>query len=352
MAQFANELFAIQLDPPKGVSDSSCVTYGLYEGGLFTVRTSAPYAEEATNKEAQAFVAKDPKDQEKIRTFVATWKGKLADIPVATGLNEQGVSTFNLVLDGKEVYGNYHLNNLEEAKASGHFNANELKMIEWNNRVVALVEDFFSLVQSLNKTSIGPANNAAELDYLRPAPRYLMSLVLDDPECHIEKVSGKEDAIKAAARLAFKDEEALDGKSYNEVFMGIKVNALPILEKSPTMKDFDVAHSALVHDLVNKSFGKLSYVQAAYWLDLSYVYFLLSKEFILSETKVSYLHAPVSTKDLVEENGSADEAAYLFFQEEGRKEFTLLHISPAYFYLEGVFSKAHPEPSHSSNNQA
>jgi hypothetical protein len=352
MARFVNELFSIQLDPPKGVSDSSCVSYGLYEGGLFTVRTSVPYSEEPANKEAQAFVAKDPKDLEKIHTFIATWKGKLIDIPVATGLNEQGVSTFNLVIEGKEVYGNYHLNNLEEAKASGRFNANELKMIDWNNRVVALVEDFFNLVQSLNKNLIAPATNAPELDYLRPAPRYLMSLVLDDPECHFEKVVGKEDAIKAAARLAFKNEEALDGKSYNEVFMGIKVNALPLLEKAQSIKDFDQAHSALVHELVTKSFGKLTYVQAAYWLDLSYIYFLLSKEFILSESKVAYLHAPISPKDLIEDNGSAEEPAYLFFQEEGRKEFAILHISPAYFYLEGVFSKAHPEPSKSSNNQA
>jgi hypothetical protein len=34
-----------------------------------------------------------------------------------------------------------------------------------------------------------------------------MSLVLNDPECHLEKVSEKEDAIKAAARLAFQGEE-------------------------------------------------------------------------------------------------------------------------------------------------
>jgi len=352
MKRFATELFSIQLDPPKGQSNGHCVTYGLYEGGLFTVRTSAPYSEEAANAEAQSFYAKDPKDQEKIASFIAKWKEKLHDIPEATGVNENGVSTFNFVLDGQEVYGNYHHLDLDEAKASGRFNAPELKMIEWNNRVVALVEDFFVLVQGLNTNVLAPAINAPELDYLRPAPRYLMSLVLNDPDCHLDAVSDKEDAIKAAARHAFAGEETLDGKSYNEVFMGIKVNALPILDKATSMKEFDLAHSALVKDLVTKSFNKLDYAHAAYWLDLVYLYFLLSKDWIRSETKVSYLHAPIAPKDLAEEEETADEAAYLFFQEEGRKEFALLHISPIYFYLEGIFSKAHPAPTSNVSNKA
>ena len=79
MKRFATELFSIQLDPPKGQSNGHCVTYGLYEGGLFTVRTSAPYSEEAANAEAQSFYAKDPKDQEKIASFIAKWKEKLHD---------------------------------------------------------------------------------------------------------------------------------------------------------------------------------------------------------------------------------------------------------------------------------
>src|SRR5574344_446182 len=134
MKRFANELFSIQLDPPKGESNGHCVTYGLFEGGLFTVRTSAPYSEEAKNDEAQAFYAKDPKDQEKVAGFVNKWKEKLHDIPEATGVNENGVSTFNFVLDGQEVYGNYHHLDLEEAKASGRFNAAELKMIQRKQR--------------------------------------------------------------------------------------------------------------------------------------------------------------------------------------------------------------------------
>jgi hypothetical protein len=352
MERFATELFSIQLDPPKGTSNSYCVTYGLYEGGLFTVRTSVPFSEEAFNKEAQAFYAKDPRDVEKIQTFVANWKGKLIDIPEATGVNEEGVSTFNLVIEGKEVYGNYHKNDLTEAKASGQFTSSEIKMIEWNNRIVKLLEDFFVLVQSLNKNMLASAPDAPEIDYLRPAPRYLMSLVNNDPECHFEKPTSKEDCIKAAGRKTFEGEEMIDGKSYNEVFMTLKVKALALLEKATSLKEFDQAHSSLVRELMGKSFSKLDYAQAAYWLDLAYIYFLLSKSFILSETKVSYLHTPVSPKDLAEENGSRDEAAYIFFQEEGRKEFSLLHISPAYFYLEGVFSRAHPQPTSSTNHQA
>jgi hypothetical protein len=70
--------------------------------------------------------------------------------------------------------------------------------------------------------------------------------------------------------------------------------------------------------LISKSFGKLDYAQAAYWLDLSYLYFLLSKDFILSRAKSLISTHPLRRKILAEEeNGSADEAAYLFFQEEG-----------------------------------
>jgi hypothetical protein len=39
---------------------------------------------------------------------------------------------------------------------------------------------------------------------------------------------------KRPPALLFKAKKSLDGKSYNEVFMGIKVNALPILDKAPT----------------------------------------------------------------------------------------------------------------------
>jgi hypothetical protein len=352
MARFVNELFSIQIDPPKGVSNAFCVTYSLYEGGLFSVRTSRPYAEEAESQEAQAFYAKDPKDLLKIQTFMAEWRNPLKDIPTATGVNEDGLSSFNLVFEGKEIYGSYVYHDLEEAKASGKFNKNELKMIDWNNRIVKMLEAFFALVKSLNSSLLQVAPQAPELFDLRPAPRYLMSLVLGDPDCHLEHPSTFEECIKAAAHKAFEGEEALDGKSFNEVYMAIKVNALPLLEKAASLADFDKAHSAFVHALMEKSFGKLDYARAAYWLDLTYIYALLTKSLIRSERLVGYLHAPASPKDLQEENGAVTEAAYLFFQDEGRKEFGLLHISPAYFYLEGIFAKAHPEPSSPTPHQA
>jgi len=352
MARFVNELFSIQIDPPRGVSNAFCVTYSLYEGGLFSVRTSRPYAEEAESQEAQAFYAKDPKDLLKIQAFIAEWRNPLKDIPSATGVNEEGLSSFNLVFEGKEIYGSYVYHDLDEAKATGKFGKNELKMIDWNNRIVKMLEAFFVLVKSLNSSLLAPAVKAQELFDLRPAPRYLMSLVLGDPECHLEHPTNLEDCIKSAAHKAFEGKEMIDGKSFNEVFMALKVNALPLLEKAGSLGDFDKAHSSFVRDLIGKSFGKLNYAEAAYWLDLTYIYALLTKSLIRSELLVSYLHAPIAPKDLLEENGSMDEAAYLFFQDEGRKEFALLHISPAYFYLEGIFAKAHPSPSSATPHQA
>jgi hypothetical protein len=90
--------------------------------------------------------------------------------PRSDGRQREGVSTFNFVLDGKEVYGNYHHLDLEEAKASGRFNASELKMIEWNNRVVSLVEDFFTLVQSAQQNQLGPAVNPQNSIISDPRP--------------------------------------------------------------------------------------------------------------------------------------------------------------------------------------
>jgi hypothetical protein len=350
MSRFLNELFAIQLDPPKG-QNGGCVTYSLYDNGVFAVRLSAPYSEDEINKSADVFQATDPRDLQRFLIFSSAWRDRLKDCPDNISLPNFNGSPFNLVIDGHEIFGSYHLGDLEKAEQSGLFDKDALKAMKWDNQVAGMLQEFFLIIKGLNQSGIKPMPNAKEADYLKPVPRYLMSLVLNDPACGIETVYSVEDCLKAAARKAFKNAEMPQGKIYNNIFSLLKGNALAYLNQATTIEEFDKLHASLVNEIRQASLDSLSFAQAAYWLDQAYLYLLLNRTDIVSEKKMALLHAPIEPAKLKEEGGE-DLTSYVFFQQEGRKEWAILHISPAYFYLESVYSNAHPPETSKVSDQA
>jgi isochorismate synthase EntC len=127
---------------------------------------------------------------------------------------------------------------------------------------------------------------------------------------------------------------------------------LKVLDECDDITSFDKAHLLMADELVAVSAEAISFSEAAYWIDMAYAYLLVSEKFILSERKAALLHAPVSPKTLLEDSKKDDKTAYLFFQNDGRSEWALIHISPIYFYLESVYSSAHPIVGKKENNPA
>jgi hypothetical protein len=351
MKPFMNELFSIQIDPAKG-SEGNCQLYSLYNDGTFTVIQSAPFSMDEKNSMAECFQATDPHDVASLQAFAKEQTALFKDCPAMIALPDFRGSSFTLSIGGVLCFGSYNKVDLSKLRPDVASDKDLVKKLEWNNRVVALLEGFMALARGIAPATMAYKPNARVLDYLRPVPRFLFSLLANDEKVKLPLPGSKDEAIKLAAKEAFKESTLPTGAVYNACFVSLKRGALPLLEEAKTRADFDKAHAKLTHELMDDAAGDFSFAQAAYWLDLTYAYLLVMVEPILYESKVALLHAPVSPKELREDSKAEDETSYLFFQNDGRKEWDLLHISPVYFYLESVYSNAHPLEGKKQDNQA
>jgi hypothetical protein len=351
MKNFANELFSIQLDPPRG-RQGSTITYAAYEDGTFLVSTSAPFSMEELFTSCECFRLLKSEDLQALFSFAKKEKEIFLKSPDMLSLPNYTGSSFTFCLNGTAIYGSYHRIDLLRRVEGGDKDPTLWKIMEWDNKVVDFVEDFFKMVKTFDNSKMEILGKAKEKEYLRPVPRFLFHLLHEDESVRLPCFQTKDECIKAAAKKAFEGSSLPEGAIYNACFSLIKKEALNILGSSNSRPEFDKSHSFLTNEIVTQSGGTIDFAQAAYWLDLAYAYFLLTEELILSETKAALLHAPVSPKTLLEENKTADQTSYLFFQNEGRKEWSLLHISPIYFYFEGIYSVAHPLQSKTQDNRA
>jgi hypothetical protein len=351
MKPFVNELFSIQLDPAKG-SKGNCQLYSLYNDGTFTVVQCAPFSMDEKTSLAECFQATDPHDVAALQNFAKEQTAILKDCPAMIALPDFRGASFTLSIGGMLCFGSYNKVDMGKLRPDVAADKELVKKLEWNNKVVSFLEGFMLLIRSIAPASMAYKPGARVLDYLRPVPRFLFSLLEDDEKVKLSIPESKDEAIKLAVKEAFKDTSLPSGAVYNACFVSLKRGALPLLEEAKTRAEFDKAHAKLTHELMDDAAGDFSFAQAAYWLDLTYAYLLLMVEPILEESKVALLHAPVSPKELEEDSKANDETSYLFFQNDGRKEWELLHISPVYFYLESVYSNAHPLEGKNSSNQA
>jgi hypothetical protein len=351
MKSFTNELFAIQIDPAKG-REGNCQSYALYNDGTFCVIQSAPFSMDEKTTLAECFQANDPHDVAALQQFGKEQIALFKDCPAMIALPEFQGASFTLSIGGVLCFGSYNKVDMSKLRPDVAKDKELVKKLEWNNKVVTLLESFMALIRGIAPASLAYKPGARYLDYLRPVPRFLFSLLANDDKIKLPIPNSKDEAIKLAAKEAFKESSLPNGSVYNACFVSLKRGALPLLEEARSKADFDKAHAKLTHELMDDAAGDFSFAQASYWLDLTYAYLLLMAEPILLESKVAFLHAPVSPKELEEDSKALDEASYLFFQNDGRKEWELLHISPIYFYLESVYSNAHPLEGKSENNKA
>lgn len=349
MAKFQNELFAIQLDPPKG-KDGKSVTYAAYEDGTILVSTAPAFSMDDGFTECQCFQLVKQDDKADLNRYFRAQGALFKDCPDMLALSNYTGSSFTLSLAGHLVYGSYHKMNALKPVEGAEENPEAYKKLQWNNRVVELVEGFLALIQGVAPTDLGYLRQAAEKEYLRPVPRFLFHLLHEDPAIALPEIEDLDGAIKLAAKKAF--ETLPDGETYFACFSLLKKKALLSLNPLQTRPEFDKNHIDLVNQLIGLTGHRYSFAALAYWLDLTYAYALLSERLILSEKSVALLHSPVDEKTLREANGGDDETAYLFFQNEGRKEWSILHISPVYFYFEALYSAAHPLEGPAKTNQA
>jgi hypothetical protein len=349
MKKFQNELFAIQLDPPKG-KDGKSVTYAAYEDGTILVSTAAAFSMDEAFTECQCFQLVKQDDKADLNRYFLTKSGLFKDCPDMLALPNYTGSSFTLSLAGKMVYGSYHKMNTLKPVEGAENDPEIYKKLQWDNRVVELVEGFLALIQAVAPSDLGYLRQAPEKDYLRPVPRFLFHLLHEDPLIALPEIEDLDSAIKLAAKKAFAILPT--GETYFACFSLLKKEALSSLNPLQTRPQFDKTHLDLVNKLVALTGSQYSFASLAYWLDLTYAYALLSEKLILSEKSVALLHSPVDEKTLKDANGGVDETAYLFFQNEGRKEWSILHISPVYFYFEALYSSAHPLEGPKKTNAA
>lgn len=341
MAKFQNELFAIQLDPPKG-KDGKSVTYAAYEDGTVLVSTAPAFSMDEKYDECQCFQSVKQDDKAGFNRYFREQASLFKDCPDMLALPNYNGSSFTLSLSGKMIYGSYHKMDVLKPIEGAEKNEDIYKRLQWDNRVVELVEGFLKIVQGIAPTDLGYLREAKEKDYLRPVPRFLFHLLHEDPAISLPEIKDFDTAIKLAAKKAFSHGDMPEGQTYFACFSLLKKEALKKLEPLQTRSEFDEVHSALVKELMALTENRYSFAALAYWLDLVYAYAVLSETLIVSEKMVALLHLPVDETTLLEANKGKDVVAYLFFQNEGRKEWDVLHIAPVYFYFETLYSSAHP----------
>lgn len=346
-------IFAIELDPAQEqASKGKSVVYGLYEDGSFSVVVGTPFSMDEKADSAECFQVTNPDIGQKIEAFrkesVEAFKN-CPDVLFVPGL--QG-STFTMTLGSLRVSGLFYAYNPKQLSSEVLKNKTAMKTLEWCKKVTELTDRYFSLLRSYSPSDLRYLPKSPLCDEIRPVPLYLFHLLHQDPKLLLSTPTSQDEAIKAAAKEAFKESTMPEGAVYNACFVSLRRGALPLLENAADRASFDAKHSKLVHELVDDSAESLTFVQAAYWLDLTYAYLLLGEQWILHESELALLHAPVSEAELIADSQKADETAYLFFQNDGRKEWEALHISPLYFYLESVYNNAHPKEGAGVGNQA
>ncbi len=347
------ELFSVQIDPPRNVKKGRCIIYSVYDNGVLVVLETDPYSQDNLFTAGHAFQLLSKEDLSDLVLFTEEWSFKLKDCPYDLNLPRFQGAQFHLSLAGKLISGSYFVADLQKASVDKTISRQALKVMEWDNRLAGFVQSFLQEHVQKFKGGLKPLpTDVSYLDNLRPVSRYLLFLDQYDAHDFFLKAASKEEAVKAAAKKVFAGKEYPSGAVFNSCLRLIIDKALVILTAAKSCQDFDAAHSALTREIAKASLGSLTYVEAAYWLDLSYVYFLLSDGVITSETKVSYLHAPVDEGTLIADSQSASEESYLFFQRAGREEWAPLRISPLYFYLESVFVEAHPAPERTTTHKA
>jgi hypothetical protein len=347
------ELFSVQIDPPRKAPQARCLIYSVYDNGVLTVLETDPYCQDNLFLAGHAFQFLSKEDLSDFILFAEEWAAKLKDCPYDLNLSDFQGSQFHLSLGGKMISGSYFLTDLRKAGTDRTVSKQALKIMEWDNRIVGFVQSFLQEHLQKLKGGLKPLpKDISLLDNLRPVSRYLAFLDKTDGHGYFLKAESKEEGVKAAAKKVFLGKDYPSGDVFNSCLTLIAQKALVILDASASRKDFDVAHSALTKEISKASLGSLTYVEAAYWLDLSYVYFLLGNGLITSETKASYLHVPAAVATLIADSQNATEESYLFFQRAGKEEWAPLRISPIYFFLESVFVEAHPAPEKARTHQA
>ncbi len=336
-------LISIQFDPARGQS-TMCLTYFFYEDGSFVLTESAPYSQEDSTGPATSFRFVGKKDIEAIGSFAQQWGLRLKDCPFDINLPSFDGPQFHLTLNEKRISGSYLRPNLEEAKNNPEVTKPMLKMLTWCSKVSEFIDELMNgLIPSLQGKIKLIDTKDDIIHSLRPVNRFLLYLVKVDTAFFMDEAHTYEDCIKKAAKKVFNQENYPEGKIYSSIFDFLRKEALKALEEAPDRPSFDKKHNEMVHQIMELSENTIDYCDAAYWLDMTYIYLLLTDHYIQDEREVAMLHSPADRGTLIALEKEATQTSYLFFQRAGREEWAPLHISPAYFYLQGIFSHAHPD---------
>jgi hypothetical protein len=315
----------------------------LYDDGTFVVLENTPYSEDEKVKLSSAFKIKDQKVLKQLRDFIKEQGASFVNAPFDLNCGSKDAGEYTLSINGLLLSGSFL--NLEGSASMPVSSCpkDDEKKAKWNNKVVNFVSELSNILFSQKKVKGEALTDPKEAYYCRPVCRYLMSLCLNHSNGYFETPTSEEDACKLGAKEALKDQKDISGEVYNKIIQLLKEKALANLKASHNLGEFDKLHSDLVLELVQLT--GLPYASMAYLLDLTYIYELLTMELIIDERSVAFLHSPIKPQDLKDINKSDDATSYHLYVSEGRSEWAPLHISPAYFYLESIYSLANPDTS-------
>ena len=337
MKLFKDELFSLQIDPTS--KNDPALLLSMYSNGDFLVETASPFSMNDKRTLLKCFTILDKTLLASISSLVTKLGEDLKDAPSNLLIEGYTGSQYTLSILGHLYNGDYAYTHVPSfARHNAPCPTEVVNRVKYSNFVLKFGNEFSSLV--VGKSIKGkPLENPVEEDYLKPVSRFLLFLIKEESNGIYKIVTSKEEALKEAAKKALLPQEFV-GANFNKGFSLLAQSLLPLLHSSKDQASFDTSHSSLCHELMTYS---LSYVEAASWIDFSYLYLLLLEEDIVNEKEVNFLHSPASSSLLTDLYKGGNEDSYLTYQKEGREEWSKMDISPIYFYLESIYNASHPK---------
>lgn len=330
---YDSEIFSLQIEPPQDSQDKA-VVMRLCGNGKFLMFETDPFS--FTDKIGGIHAIKLKPGPFLNSLIFAAEEGikSLTSCPSELFIENASDSQYILSIKGNTIVGNFAFGNLEDIK--NDYTKDEIKMIKWNNKVVAFINHFTDVLST--EDLIGMIiKESPLLHLLNPLDRYLIQETIGCLDGAVSVNMGIDNVVKAALKKALMGNGNINGEAYNGAFVAIRQKFLPFLDTSRTKVAFDKGHDFICRSLT--SIEGFDYPTAAYSLDLAYIYALLEGNLIQDERKVSFLHTPVSPLEMLDLGLPGDAASICSLVARSRKEGEILNISPAYMYLQSLCPK-------------
>lgn len=316
-------MFSIETKKPN--LKGTCINISFFKNGVFIISESSSFASYDKLNIVGSFLIKKTEFYDSLFSFLCAMEEEFKDAPeylfVPGDNNHYYLSFENHCLGGSFL-------TTSDALLS-KLNSKQRETARWNNKVIDFAKRW-GIASSCEKFEGELLNDPQEAYLIHPQSLLLLRRARKNLGASYF-ASSLEEAIKAAARIAFQKKGVPAGSARFHMDQTLRTEALKILESSANKKGFDTSILSLAR-CVSSFDKKYNVSDILYWIDLLFLLLLFEETSLVDERKIALLHPPISVEELTDRYGKANLSSYK--KALTNRRMGAESISPIYCYLE------------------